>query len=80
MNKKYIRKTGKVVSDNLDKSIVVKVIRKVKHKLLGVYFNKSKKFIVHDENNNFKIGDLVTFRQCRPISKRKCWIVEEEKS
>ena len=63
--------SGVVVSDNMDKSIVVKVERKVKHPIYKKTINRSKKFVTHDENNECKIGDLVEIAECRPLSKRK---------
>ena len=79
MNKKRMNKTGKVVSDKNDKTIVVLVERKVKHPLLGVYHTKSKKFHVHDPLNQYKVGDIVNFVQSRPLSKLKRWTVEVKK-
>ena len=63
--------SGVVVSDNLDKSIVVKVERKVKHPIYKKTIKRSKKFVTHDEKNECKIGDLVEIAECRPLSKRK---------
>ena len=68
---KYKLQSGVVVSDNMDKSIVVKVERKVKHPIYKKTIKRSKKFITHDENNECKIGDLVEIAECRPLSKRK---------
>jgi len=63
--------SGVVVSNNMDKSIVVKVERKVKHPIYKKTIKRSKKFVTHDENNECKIGDLVEIAECRPLSKRK---------
>ena len=63
--------SGVVVSNNMDKSIVVKVERKVKHPIYKKTIKRSKKFVTHDENNDCKIGDLVEIAECRPLSKRK---------
>ena len=63
--------SGVVVSDNMDKSIVVKVERKVKHPIYKKTIKRSKKFVTHDENNECNIGDLVEIAECRPLSKRK---------
>ena len=63
--------SGVGVSDNMDKSIVVKVERKVKHPIYKKTIKRSKKFVTHDENNECKIGDLVEIAECRPLSKRK---------
>ena len=65
--------TGKVVS-NKDKTIVVEVIRKVKHKLYKKMIKKAKKYHAHDEDNSFSIGDIVTIQESKPISKLKKWI------
>ncbi len=65
--------TGVVTSDKMDKTIVVKIERKVKHALYGKYIRRSTKFHVHDENNDAKEGDTVTFKECRPYSKSKHW-------
>ena len=66
---------GIVVSDGMDKSVVVKVERKIKHPLYKKYIRRSKKYMAHDENNNVKVGDRVSIRETRPLSKRKCWEV-----
>ena len=67
----------------MDKSIVVKVERKVKHPLYGKFVKKSTKFMAHDENNECNIGDMVRIMETRPLSKNKCWrlveIVEKAK-
>ena len=64
---------GKVVSDKMEKSFVVAIERKVKHPMLGKIIVRTTKLHVHDENNECKTGDLVEFRECRPLSKTKCW-------
>ncbi|ACB59592.1 MULTISPECIES: 30S ribosomal protein S17 [Exiguobacterium] len=63
--------TGRVVSDKMDKTIVVTVETKVKHKLYGKRVNYSKKYKTHDENNTAKIGDVVRIQETRPLSKDK---------
>ena len=63
--------SGIVVSNNMDKSIVVKIDRKIKHPIYKKTIKRSKKYIVHDEQNECKIGDLVQIAECRPLSKRK---------
>ena len=79
------RKTrvGKVVSDRMDKTIVVSIERLVKHVLYGRYVRRRAKFKVHDEKNECRIGDTVRFMETRPISKDKRWrfveIVERAK-
>jgi small subunit ribosomal protein S17 len=67
--------SGKVVSDKMDKTITVLVERKVKHPLYGKIIVRSKKYHVHDENNEFHTGDAVTIEECRPYSKTKAWRV-----
>ncbi len=65
--------SGKVVSNKMDKSIVVLVERRVKHPVYGKYMSKSTKIKAHDEKNDCKEGDLVTIAESRPISKTKSW-------
>jgi small subunit ribosomal protein S17 len=62
---------GEVVSDKMDKTVVVKVTRRFKHPLLGKTVQKSKKYKVHDEEEKAKIGDWVEITECRPLSKTK---------
>ncbi|MCW9034282.1 MAG: 30S ribosomal protein S17 [Alphaproteobacteria bacterium] len=69
---------GVVVSDKMDKTVVVKVERKVKHPLYKKYIRKSKKYSAHDEANACKQGDAVLIQECRPISKNKTWEVVTE--
>ena len=66
---------GVVVSDNMDKTIVVNVERKFKHPLYKKYIRRSKKYHAHDEDNSCKTGDKVAIRECRPLSKLKRWEV-----
>jgi small subunit ribosomal protein S17 len=68
---------GKVVSDKMQKTIVVQVERKVKHPLYGKYVRRFSKMYVHDEENTCRIGDLVLIQQSRPLSKTKRWILLE---
>lgn len=67
--------TGKVVSNKMDKSIVVMGERKVKHPLYGKFVRKSTKYHAHDANNECKIGDKVMIKECRPLSKTKSWML-----
>ncbi|MBN2657919.1 MAG: 30S ribosomal protein S17 [Spirochaetales bacterium] len=69
--------TGLVVSDKMDKTVVVKITTKVLHPLYKKYVTKSVKYKAHDENNEAKIGDTVRIMECRPISKEKCWNMQE---
>jgi small subunit ribosomal protein S17 len=69
--------TGRVTSDKMDKTITVLVDRRVMHPLYKKFIRRSKKYAAHDEDNVCKTGDLVRIEECRPISKRKTWIVIE---
>ena len=66
---------GVVVSDKLDKTIVVKVERRVQHPLYQKFIKRSKKYAAHDAANSFKTGDIVRIRECVPMSKNKSWEV-----
>ena len=66
---------GVVVSDKMDKTIVVKVERRVQHPIYKKFIRRSKKYHAHDEKNEFKVGDTVWIEERRPISKLKCWEV-----
>jgi small subunit ribosomal protein S17 len=66
-------RTGRVVSNKMDKSVVVAVERKVKHEKYGKFIKKTTKFMAHDEKNECGIGDLVTIAETRPMSKNKNW-------
>jgi len=67
--------TGTVVSDKADKTVVVRVERRVKHPLYGKIIKLSKKYHAHDEGNAFKRGEQVRIQECAPISKLKTWEV-----
>ncbi|WP_209347983.1 30S ribosomal protein S17 [Pontixanthobacter sp. CEM42] len=69
--------TGTVTSDKTDKTVTVKVERKVKHPLYGKIMRRSKKYHAHDEKNAFKAGDTVRIEETKPISKTKTWKVIE---
>ncbi len=73
MPKRILR--GVVTSDKADKTITVRVNRKVMHPVYKKYINRSKKYSVHDEGNKYKIGQLVSIQENKPISKTKKWIV-----
>ncbi len=66
---------GTIVSDKTDKTVTVKVERRVKHPLYGKIIRRSKKYRAHDEANEFKAGDTVRIEETRPISKTKSWRV-----
>jgi len=70
-------KVGTVVSDKMDKTIVVAVERRVKHPLYGKYIKKTSKFMAHDEENQSQVGDVVKIMETRPLSKRKRWRLVE---
>ncbi len=69
--------TGKVVSASMDKSISVAVERRIKHPLYNKYISKTTKIMAHDQNNDCKVGDIVSLNEIRPISKRKSWALIE---
>src|ERR1700754_2647530 len=69
--------TGRVTSDKMDKTVTVLVDRRVMHPLYKKFIRRSKKYAAHDEANLCKIGDSVRIEECRPISKRKTWLVVE---
>nr|AYR05828.1 ribosomal protein S17 [Lithothamnion sp.] len=66
---------GKVISNKMDKTITVAVIKKISHKKYNKVLSKTKKYYVHDEQNSYSIGDIVKIQEIRPISKNKCWKV-----
>ena len=67
--------TGVVTSNKADKTITVKIERKVKHLLYGKVVKRATKVHAHDENNSASIGDIVSVKECRPISKTKTWVL-----
>ena len=70
-------KVGRVVSDSMDKSVVVSVDRLVKHPLYKKYIRRTTKFMAHDPENSCAVGDTIRFEESKPISKRKRWGVTE---
>jgi small subunit ribosomal protein S17 len=70
-------RVGKVVSDKMDKTIVVAVEEHIKHPLYGKTIRRTKKFKAHDEHNEAKIGDTVRIMETRPLSKEKRWRLVE---
>ena len=68
--------TGVVVSDRMNKSITVRVERRVKHPVYGKFVRKSSKLHAHDEENSCQVGDTVTVVECRPLSKTKTWMLQ----
>lgn len=69
---------GVVVSDAMDKTVVVRVERRVMHPVYKKFIRRSKKYSAHDETNSVKVGDVVRIQECRPISKNKSWTVVTE--
>ena len=74
---KIARKTkiGSVISNKMDKSVVVQVDRRIRHKLYGKFMSKRVKYMADDPKNVCKIGDVVLLEECRPLSKNKRWRV-----
>ena len=70
-------RVGIVVSNKMDKSIIVAVKRKIKHPVYGKYVNKTNKFHAHDDENTCSIGDTVRIMETRPLSKTKSWRLVE---
>lgn len=71
--------TGTVVSDKMNDTIVVLVERRVKHPKYGKFIRRSTKIHAHDKENQCRIGDVVTIKECRPISKTKSWTLVDVK-
>ena len=69
--------SGRVTSDKMDKTVTVLVARRVMHPLYKKFVSRSKKYAAHDELNQCKVGDAVRIEECRPISKRKTWLLIE---
>ena len=67
--------TGTVISDKMEKTVVVAVERSVRHGVYGKTERRTSKFVAHDENNTAKVGDRVAIVESRPLSKRKRWVV-----
>ena len=79
METRNLRKerVGIVISNKMEKSIVVSEVKKVKHSMYGKFVLKTKKYVVHDEKNDCNIGDTVKIMETRPLSKSKCWRMVE---
>ncbi|MEE8313144.1 MAG: 30S ribosomal protein S17 [Myxococcota bacterium] len=71
-------RTGIVVRDKMDKSVIVEVTRTVMHPLYKKYIRKRSRFMAHDEQNAYKVGDKVQITETRPLSRRKRWRVREK--
>ena len=79
MENRNLRKerVGLVMSNKMDKSIVISVERKVKHPMYGKFVKSTTKFMAHDEKNDCNIGDTVKIMEIKPMSKNKCWRLVE---
>ncbi len=79
MENRNLRKirVGEVVSNKMDKTVIVLVERKVKYPIYGKFVNKRKKYFAHDEKNEVSIGDKVQIMETKPLSKNKCWRIVE---
>lgn len=77
MESRNKRMTGLVVSDKMDKTIVVEVTDRTLHPIYKKYVISTKKYKAHDENNDAHYGDTVRIAECRHLSKDKCWRLEE---
>jgi len=79
MKTRNLRKerTGVVVSNKMEKSIIIAVKRKVKHPIYGKFVNKTTKLMAQDDKNECNIGDVVRIMETRPLSKNKCWRLVE---
>ena len=80
IDKKVKTLSAKVVSNKMDKSATVLVERQVKHPINGKFIKRSSKFHIHDEHNVCEVGQIVTIKQSKPISKTKSWILVTEES
>ncbi|NPV07202.1 MAG: 30S ribosomal protein S17 [Anaerolineae bacterium] len=69
--------TGTVTSDKMDKTVVVQVERSYRHPLYGKVVRSHRKYVAHDEDNQCRLGDTVSIRESRPLSKTKRWVVEQ---
>jgi len=67
---------GIVASDKMEKTVVVKVVRRVQHPIYGKYIQRQKKYMAHDIGNSCKIGDKILIEEYRPLSRRKRWVVK----
>ncbi len=70
-------RVGVVVSDKMDKSVVVQTERTVRHRLYGKFIRRRTKFMAHDPENTCAMGDLILIEECRPLSRNKRWRVRE---
>jgi small subunit ribosomal protein S17 len=73
MSKRMLQ--GVVVGDACNKTVIVRVERRVMHPVYKKFVTSSKKYAAHDKDNSYRVGDVVQIEESRPISKRKCWVV-----
>ncbi len=80
MNSEKLKRTlsGRVISDKMNKTVTVLIEKRLKHPLYGKFITRTKKYHVHDEENQSKIGDVVIIEECRPISKTKNWKISNK--
>jgi len=76
-NKRQRTESGRVTSSSMQQTATVLVERRIQHPVYGKYMRRSKKYHVHDENNELNVGDVVQIRECRPISKTKSWTLDK---
>ncbi len=70
-------RTGLVVKNKMDKSVVIEVLRRVRHPKYGKFVKRTSRFMAHDEKNECTVGDKVRIMETRPLSKNKCWRLVE---
>ena len=75
--KRQRTESGRVTSVKMQQTATVQVERRIQHPIYGKYMRRSKKYHVHDENNELNVGDIVQIRECRPISKTKSWTLDK---
>ena len=68
---------GRVTSNKMEQTATVQVERRIKHPIYGKYMRRSKKYHVHDEQNELNVGDVVQIKECRPMSKTKSWTLDK---
>ena len=71
---------GRVVSDKMEKTVVVEVTRRVRNQRYGKYVNRQKRYAAHDEENVYELDDFVVIQECRPLSRTKRWRVIEKRT
>lgn len=80
MDSEKLKRTlsGRVISNKMNKTVTVLIEKRLKHPLYGKFITRTKKYHVHDEENQSKIGDIVIIEECRPISKTKNWKISNK--